>query len=65
MPIARAVDRVLVKNRKTGKKKLVRVRARIVDQWGRDFDFPVSVEQATAYLLKKGVIKDGMIVVEY
>ncbi len=65
MPINKAVDRVLVKDRKTGKRKLVKVRKRVVDQWQNAFDWPVSPEQATRYLLKKGVLKDGMIVVEY
>lgn len=65
MPIRKAVDRVMVVDRRTGKRKLVRVQKRIVDQWGRDYDFPVTVQQATRYLLKKGVLKDGMIVVEY
>jgi hypothetical protein len=65
MPIRKAVDRVLVYNRKTKKRKLVKVKKRVVDQWGDAYDFPVSVEQATAYLLKKGVLKDGMIVIEY
>lgn len=65
MPIRKAVDRVMVVDRRTGRRKLVRVKKRIVDQWGKDYDFPVSVQQATAYLLRKGVLRDGMIVVEY
>ena len=65
MPIARAVDRIRVKNRATGKTKMVKVKKRVVDQWGKAHDFPISVEQATAYLLKKGILQDGMIVIDY
>lgn len=65
MPIRKAVDRVLVLDRRTGRRKLVRVSRRIVDQWGKDYDFPVNAQQATAYLLRKGVLEDGMIVIEY
>lgn len=64
MPIARAVDRVLVKDRSTGRRKLVKVRKRVVDQWGQ-YDFPMSPEQAEKILRRFGVIEDGMIVIEY
>lgn len=64
MPIARAVDRVLVLDRRTGKKKLVRVRKRVVDQWGQ-YDFPMSAGQAEQFLRRFGVIEEGMIIIEY
>lgn len=65
MPIARAVDRIMVYNRITKKRKLVRVKARIVDQW-KNHSFPMNVRQAEAFLRSKGVIdKNGMIVIDY
>lgn len=64
MPIARAVDRILVKDRRTGRRKLVKVRSRVVDQWGQ-YDFPMSAARAEQILRKFGVIEDGMIVIEY
>ncbi len=64
MPIARAVDRILVKDRRTGRRKLVRVKSRVVDQWGQ-YDFPMSAALAEQILRKFGVIEDGMIVIEY
>lgn len=65
MPIARAVNRILVRNRKTGRVKTVRITSKVVDQW-RNHDFPMSVAQAERFLRGKGVIdKNGMIVIEY
>lgn len=64
MPIAKAVDRVLVKDKRTGKTKLVRVKKRVVDQWGQ-YDFPMSAQQAERLLRRFGVIENGMIVIEY
>lgn len=64
MPIARAVDRILVTDKRTGKKKLVRVRKRVVDQWGQ-YDFPMSPAQAEKILRRFGVIEDGMIIIEF
>lgn len=65
MPIARAVDRVLVVDKRTGKRKLVRVKKRVVDQWGQ-YDFPMSAARAEQILRRFGVIdKHGMIVIEY
>lgn len=64
MPIAKAVDRILVKDKRTGKKKLVRVRKRIIDQW-KNHDFPMSAERAERFLRSKGVIQGGMIVIDY
>jgi len=64
MPIAKAVDRVLVKDKRTGKRKLVKVTKRVVDQWGQ-YDFPMSAKQAEQFLRRFGVIEDGMIVIEY
>lgn len=64
MPIRRAVDRVLVKDRRTGKQKLVKVKSRVVDQWG-EYDFPMSVKQAEIILRRLGVLENGMIVIDY
>lgn len=64
MPIAKAVDRILVKDKRTGKRKLVKVKKRVVDQWGQ-YDFPMSTAQAEQFLRRFGVIEDGMIVIEY
>lgn len=64
MPIARAVDRILVKDRKTGRRRLVKVKARIVDQW-KNHSFPMNAAQAERFLRSKGVIEDGMIVIDY
>jgi len=64
MPIRKAVDRVLVKDRRTGKRKLVKVSRRVVDQWGQ-YDFPMSTGQAEKFLRKVGVIENGMIVIDY
>lgn len=64
MPIRKAVDRVLVKDRRTGKRKLVKVTKRVVDQWGQ-YDFPMTPAQAEQILRRFGVIENGMIVIEY
>lgn len=65
MPIARAVNRILVRDKRTLKVKTIRVTSRVVDQW-RNHDFPMSVAQAERFLRSKGVIdSNGMIVIEY
>ncbi len=64
MPRRRAIDRIKVRNRITGKIKWIKVIPRSIDQW-KDNDFSVNANQAEQLLRKAGKWENGMIVIDY